>query len=289
MIEAHFSDVVVDYRLPGGLKDRNLHVPDSGSYSTVLPDWQMRKFNFEPRQRRWPSVPATRMMEGLKPGDFMPMNKAAQYWLYELLAWAANYQLPDGEIEYYYTQEFHGPEVRTTKDNPVARVKCTYGSLKWVWEDLVCDHRAFTDGHAPDSSPGHADYILGRNLNGTPFDWKSLITTGNIVKTLGAWSQNPQYMEIEALDMTKPLPSVEWIAQNKPHLIAWATQQTNVKLPDGRWQVSKFPQLKLACREHGLPEAGTPFPVIGINGRNRILKEYIAPVKNGEAYSQYVP
>ncbi len=75
---------------------------------------------------------------------------------------------------------------------------------------------------------------------------------------------------------------------NKPWLIGWATEQTIVKLPDGRWQVSMFPQLKLAQRVWGLPECGTPFPVIG-NGTNLMLKSDLKPVTNGAAYNMYVP
>lgn len=268
--------------------DKELSVPESGEYFFALHDHQLREFNYEPRSLKFPALPSTRMLWGcIKEGDFLPMNKEAQFWLYELLAWATGGRLPDGEIEYYYyTPRFRAEEVRTTKDNPEARVKCTYGSLKWVWEDLLADHRGFTDTHAPDSSPGYADYILGRNLTHPPFKWKSLLTTGNIVKKEGVF--NVDYV-IEALDVTKPMPSVEWVVQNKPWLIGWATQTTNVRIDKSNWVVSKFPQVKLACREHGLPEVGTPFPIIGINNRNRIHKSHVMQIKNGAKYSPYIP
>lgn len=290
MLYADFQDAQVKYKEdnPFRVWDRELRVPDDGGeYFFVLHDWQLKEFGCEPRQRRLDAVPSTRMLWGCKPTDFMPLNKAAQFWLYNLLRWAANGRIPDGEIEYYYTQAFHGPEVRTTKDNPEARVKCTYGSLKWAWEDFVADHRAFTDAHAPDTSPGHADYILGRNLDKPPFQFKSLITTGNIVRKIGSFKE---YYIIEAIDITKPMNSVDWYVKNKPYLINWATEQTNVRMPDKKtWRVSKFPQLKLACRANGLPEIGTPFPTIGPNNQNWIKKTHVEPIKNGINYSPYAP
>lgn len=280
---------------PSGLKDRNLHAPADGNFYQVLHDWQLPGSGGLPRQRQGgyeqpnKAMPSTRMMWGQRPGDFMPMNREWQFWLLELLNWASDGKLPRGEFEYYYVrggEMQNGKIIKTTAKNPEAKVKYTDGSLLSVYEDLISDHRAFTDGHAPES--GFADYVTERNLNAKPYSWKSLHTTGNIVKVLGTWQQNAKYVEIEALDLTKPPPTVEWVIANKPWLIGWATEQTVVKLADGRWQVSKFPQLKIAQRVWGFPECGTPFPVIG-NGTNLMLKTDLRKVNNGETYSPYVP
>ena len=281
------------------LPDRNLRVPLADDFYQVLHDWQSASFGFLPRQKNGEAeqpnkpLPSTRMMwyQKLDPSSngFMPMSREWQFWLLDLLDWASDGKLPRGEFEYYYTRKNemqNGEIIKTTLSNPQARAKYTDGSLLSVYEDLISDHRAFTDGHAPES--GFADYMTGRNLQAQPYQWKSLHATGNIVNVLGTWQTNPKYYIIEALDLTKPPPSVEWVVANKPWLIGWATEQTVVKLTDGRWQVSRFPQIKTAQRVFGYPECGTPFPVIG-NGSNLMLKTDLMAIKNGKVYSPYVP
>ena len=219
----------------------------------------------------------------------MPMSREWQFWLLDLLDWASDGKLPRGEFEYYYTRKDEMQNgVMTITSQPLvsSRIKYTDGSLLSVYEDMIANHRAFTDGNAPES--GYADYVTGRNLNAQPYRWKSLQSTGNIVNVLGVWSQNPNFYVIESLDLTKPPPSVNWVLANKPYLIGWATEQTVVQLADGRWQVSHWPQIKTAQRVWGLPESGIPFPIIG-NGKDLMSKTDLKKVANGAAYSPYVP
>ena len=280
---------------PVGLKDTGLHVPADGNFYQVLHDWQLAGSGGLPRQRQGgyeqpnKAMPSTRMMWGQRPYDFMFMSRDWQVWLLDLLNWASNEKLPRGTFEYYYTRkdEMQNGEMTITSQPLVSsRIKYTDGSLLSVYEDLISNHRAFTDGHAPES--GFADYVTGRNLNANPYQWKSLQTTGNIVNVLGVWQTNPKYYVIEALDLTKPPPSVNWILANRPWLVAWATEQTVVKLADGRWQVSKFPQMKIAQRIWRYPECGVPIPIIG-NGTNLMLRTDLKEVENGSEYSPYVP
>ena len=274
------------------IKDVGLSVPLDGNFYRVMHDWELPEFDYKPRQydpayEQMKPMPSTRMMWDCKPSDFVPLSSEWQFWIYDLLDWASGGQLPKGEIEYYYTIE-RGVVVKSSPSNPYARVKCTYGSLLWVWEDLTANHRAFTDGHAPDS--GFADYVIGRNLSAKPMSWKSLHNTGNIVKVIGS---SGQYKVLETLDMSKPPPELQWVVENKPWLIGWATEQSVYELPrvgnKRSWTVAKFPQLKLACRAHGLPEVGTPFPVVGKYQTNTMLSSHLEMVARGSHYSPYVP
>ena len=60
--------------------------------------------------------------------------------------------------------------------------------------------------------------------NPKPIAWKAISTGGNLVKIVSA----PR--TIEAIDFTKPLPSIDEVWQ-KPWLIHWATEETVDLLP----------------------------------------------------------
>lgn len=180
---------------------------------------------------------------------YIPFPLDWQYWLYDMLAKAIGLPVPSNDLLFAYT-------------------------------DLIANHRAFTDTRAPEN--GYCDYVTGRNMGKKPYEWKTLSTSGNIVKILGG---SGEYYIVEALDLLQPPPG-----DYPMHLIHWATQSTIDPLPrkDGarRWIVSRFPQVKVACRKNNIPENGTPFPLVSYGGTLRIAKRYVEIVA-GE-HSPYV-
>lgn len=284
-IIASFNGVQVEYQKWYTAKDVNLTVPD-GTFGRVLHDFELSEFGFKPRQLAIPNykkvpVPATRMLWGRyndRIYDFVPFAKEWQYWLLDLLDYTTDKRLPRGEVEYYYTVEA-GKEIRGSQ-TPYSFVKYTDGSLLWAYSNLIADHRSFTDTQAPEN--GRADYVTGRNVNSKPYSWKCLVTTGNIVKILGTWGE---HYVIEALDLLKPPPPVEQV-HDKPWLIHWATEQ-GLNQIGSRWTVARYPQVKVACRENGMEESGTPFPVASMGGTNLIKKSHVRIVSG--RYSPYVP
>jgi hypothetical protein len=278
MIEAVFESATgsrrVSYRQRTLPKDEGLTVPAGGDFFRILHDFELSEYNQKPRQLDdgWEqdvptAMPSTRMLWGCRPSDFLPMSREWQIWLYELLKWAVDDRIPAGNM----TQ---------------------IGSLQWAYADLIANHRAFTDQHAPEN--GYADYVTGRNITAKPYEWKCLQTSGNLVKKVSypasatAWFKT-HCIAIEALDPSQPPPKLEWVLKEKPHLIGWATEQSVTKLSNGRWVVSRFPQLKVATRAYGIPEVGTPFPVIGTGGVNFIKKIHVKAIASGAGYSPYVP
>lgn len=298
---SHYKDISYTYSdKPNysavSVRDTLLRVPnDGGTYAFVLHDWQLPEFEYKPRQlvngyEQKKAMPSTRMLWGRDPEgriyDFATFSKEWQFWLLDLIKRTLPSEIPYGEKEYFFDVVYG--RVRIVKEHPYAHLKCTDGSLLQTYTNLVEDHRSFTDTNAPEN--GKTDWVTGRNLNAnTPYMVKCLMTTGNIVKILG--SKNDCYI-IEALDLLKSPPPIDSIL-NKGWLIQWATEQTLVELPPlngkRRWTVSRYPQLKVACRFNNLPEIGTPFGVFSKGGTNLIKKSHVRIMKPDEVYSPYVP
>lgn len=264
----------VAYHKKKKTKDEELTVPEGGDFFRILHDFELHEYNYKPRQfgNGWEqdtptAMPSTRMLWGCRPNDFIPMSREWQIWLYELLNWAVDGRIPAGDMN-------------------------QIGSLQWAYANLIANHRAFTDRHSPED--GFADFVTGRNITAKPYQWKCLHTSGNIVKkvqypvSVDAWVRT-NCIAIEALDLRLPPPKLEWLLKEKPHLIGWATEQGVAKLPNGRWVVARFPQLKVAARVNGIPEVGTPFPVVGVGGVNFIKKSHVSAIASGANYSPYVP
>jgi len=278
MIEAIFdsssSTALCQYRQISPPADENLIVPRDGEYFRILHDFELDEYKYKPRQfnpgweQQTPTaVPSTRMMWGCRPSDFVPMKREWQFWLYELLEWASDRLIPRGDMN-------------------------EINSLSWAYANLIANHRAFTDQHAPEN--GFADYVTGRNEAAKPYEWKSLHATGNIVKRIShpasatAWHRTNCYA-IEALNLSKPPPKLGYLLDKTPYLIGWATEQGVTQLPDGQWVVSRFPQLRVPLSAAKFPEVGTPFPVVSRDGVNYIKKTHVVRINNGVKYSPYVP
>ena len=283
-ISASYSDKTVGYsEKPTATtpKDVGLRVPNEGDFAFIVHDFDIQllsEFHLKPRQylpsyEQKKPMPATRQLWGcqkLRYSDFIPLAKDWQFFLYDLLGWAIDYKIPEGSMS-------------------------DVGTQKWAYADFIADHRAFTDQHAPDTEDRlFADYVLGRNLNNpVPYMFKCLVTTGNIVRRITPPSsmtnaQMGMNYPIEALDLSKPAPSLQWVLTHKPYLIHWATEQGISQLPDGRYTVARFPQLKVAARKFGLSEVGTPYPLVSWGGWNMIRKSDVRRVGNGYKYSPYV-
>ena len=285
---AQFGDRQAEYATKFLPRDVNLTVPAEGRYGRVLHDWELPEFEYKPRQLAVPkyqkvAVPSTRMLWGRHGGriyDFVSFSREWQEWLLKLLDHTTDYRLPRGTVEHYMTYDEFNNEIRGAK-TPHSFVKYTDGSLMQAYSSLVADHRSFTDTQAPENN--RADYVTERNLTRPPYSWKCLTTSGNIVKILGVWGE---HYVIEALDLLKPPPPVEEV-HDKPWLIHWATEQGLTEVGLRRWTVARYPQIKVACRENGMEESGTPFPLASMGGTNLIKKVHVR-IETGR-YSPYVP
>ena len=157
-------------------------VPDDGNkYWFGLHDFQTDEWRHKPRSivlkyRKNPplcALPETIPMLGCKPNDFYPLSREWQEFWFALLERAA-----DGFM--------------------------TSDELIDAWKNLVADHRAFTDGHAPQN--GFIDYITGENLGSSkgPIQMKCLSTGGNLFKQK---VRRGSIIDVETLDVTMPPPT----------------------------------------------------------------------------------
>jgi len=149
----------------------------------------------------------------------------------------------------------------------------TGGQYHTAWGDITAERKAFIFHGI---THGYTDYITGVNLsNNDPMKQKGLLMGGSLVKRKYGGV-------IEALDLSQPPPTVQWLLQ-RPWLWGWATViEGRNKNTDGTWPVSKWPQLK------PFGGWGVPYLIIGPNGENKVHIEDLIPLKNGTVYSPYV-
>jgi len=146
--------------------------------------------------------------------------------------------------------------------------------LKAAWASLTANARALTDQHAVQN--GYADYVLGKNLTAPPMSIKCLTMGGNLLKWTGEFSGG-KYV-VEALDASKDPPMVIDVWE-KWWLVHWCTESTVLPLPGRRYQVGRFPQLE---------PFGCPFPFITMTGRNKIERNRVEAIGQGNLYTPYV-
>lgn len=200
--------------------------------------------------------------------DYVSLPDNWQWFLWNWWDYNSQYRLPRGRIEGFYT--------RPGNERTFART--TPGSLTNVYVDMVEAHRAFTEAGSPEG--GFRDVVTGRNLEFKKnYQWLFNPTGGATVKVrrvLGA------YYEVEALDVLKPPPTVEYLAA-RPWLYFWCTQY-------GKFTGStRFPQIKNANEINALPPAGISAPFMSIGGTVRVLQKSCVPLQNGAEYSPYNP
>lgn len=250
--------------------DENLRVPDVGQFAQ-LKHWN--ELGKGDNKNEFPEMftPTDGILlrdpEG-REYSYVQMPDNWQWFLWSFWDWASGYKLPRGKVEGYYQRPGN---LRTF-------AKTTPGSLTYVYVDMVEAHRAFTEAASPEA--GARDVVTGRNLhNSKPYEWLFNSTGGAMVKVLRTIGQ---YYEIEALDVLKPPPSIEYVVK-RPWLYFWCTQW-------GKYSGStRFPQIKNANAVHGLPPVGIPSPLMSKGGTIRVLKSSCNVLKNGVAWTPYKP
>jgi len=161
---------------------------------------------------------------------------------------------------------------------------------KEAWESFTADTRAITDKHAAEN--GYINFPSGRNLNDPygkgPMQFKELAFGGNILRIIG---ETDSTYFVEAFDPTKPAPTLEWVLENKPYLIQWATTTQCYRIND-RWDgvesAKHFPQIRDAQNNR----TGTPFLLFGLNGKIEFWKSHatkkcldLVRIESGTKYS----
>jgi hypothetical protein len=273
--------------------DEVLRTPKVGQAAIVVHDADPQLdywFEGKPRQKRpdfeqdKDPMPATRPVRGLpiKPSGFVSMRDDWQMRQFELMQWAAGGRMTMGEpIKWFLVQEKEKRKY-VPKGTIGALPEYPPDTLMGAWHYLFRDHAVYTDANSYDTfSDQRWDAVQNINPAGKPYCQKELIMTGNAVQLKGK-SPVPGYHQIDALDGTKPAPPLEWILEHKPHCILALTEQGITKLPDGRWNVSRFWHLEAAG-------VGTPIFLLAKQDSLLIRKEYVRLIGNDEAYSPYVP
>ena len=249
---------------------RVLRVPSTGTFVQVKHDWETEHWSNKPRgvtvyglkfnsttgmyegmpsDNPFATLPDTVPMPGLKSqGDFMPMNEEVQNFWFDLMSLAAE-------------NTWGFPE------------------LSMAWLNTTQDGKAMTDDHSwshnesnnTDLTKMFREYITGRNLTTNMKDMaiKSLHMGGNIAKVIG--TDTAGNWLIETLDFSH-LPDAEE-AWSKPWLTPWLTQTAVNPTRAVDW-----PQLG---------EYGVPFPLVGIDGVNKLPKSWAKPISNGVEYNPY--
>jgi len=286
------------------LIDKTLRVPDTGEWYQIMHDAERLGF---PRQKftTYPNreIPATMMLwafRKLPTSDFYPVHKSWQERTYELFRFMVGNKPADGQIIGWWINDPKqaGKKVMVEAGTPYSFPEYEAGSLKEAYQKFISNHVALTDNWAFNTEGFWGrDYVCNMNTN-NPNNWrmKGLNFTGNIVRKIENQPTDivDAHMAIETLDYAQPAPPLDWILTNKPHLIWWTTAQggMNQELTPingtRRWTVSRWPHLKVVCRQYGLPETGTPYFAIGKDGYNLIEKSVVKRIQNGQAYSPYV-
>jgi len=198
--------------------------------------------------------------------DYVEMPESWQWFFWNFWDWASQGVLPKGKIESFYTRP----------NNERVFAKTTPGSLTYVYVDMVEAHRAFTEAGSPEA--GNKDVVTGRNLGAKKsYQWLFNPTCGAMLKVTRDMGK---YYEVEALDVLKPPPSIQYVVE-RPWLYFWCTQW-------GKYTGStRFPQIKNANEVNGLPSAGIPSPLMSKGGRLMILKESCNLMTNGSPWTPY--
>ena len=264
-------------------KDEGLRVPSVGRYVQILHDWVVYDGVTRQIAQGNPLYPVPAVVNknwGILTKyndvvyDYVPMPDEWQWFLWDLFNWGSGYKLPIGRIESFYT--------KTTNSGIWANT--TKGSLTSVYVTMIEKSRSHSDSYPPEV--GARDVVTRRNLlNPRNYEWLCRPTTGQLGKIKADLGSE---WELETLDITKPPPPVEGLAQ---HLFGWATEITTVKLPDSRYVVSDYAFIDQALKvvNPDSPRTGTPIPFISKGGSIRIKKSVCGLLENGASWSPYVP
>lgn len=278
------------------LFDEGFRVPDDGyQYGQLLHDVDVLGM---PRQHqpgysnKKDAMPATRKLRPYNYNgqviEYEDLPPAWHWWIYNFFDHVTGGKLPRGRIEYFYILNSKKEQViiPQSEASRYATVYCEYtpGSLLWAYGNYIQKSRAFTDGQPPEI--GRYDAVTNRNPGARPYQWNcAVVTTGNIMRILGSWDK---YYRAQTYKLNDPPPAFDQ-ALGEPWRLHAATEQTTVKLPNGRYVVSRFPQLRKPLGLWGHPQIGTPHPVITMTGETFVEKKWIRMLQPGERYSMYEP
>jgi len=286
-------------------RDTGLTVPADGKrYGIVLPDYESIEYDYQPRQiaggNTFPdyAVPATEKGRPKFEGqnyEYINLPPVWHGWLHGLFDHVTEGRLPRGKIEYFYTEKIIDKvkvetripwEERERYDKyGTIYAKFTPGSLMFAYGDFIKISRAITDGHPVERN--RFDAVTNRNPGQDPYQWNcAIVLRNNLVRLLGT---DDKYWAVETYNFSKSPPTYEQALQ-EPWRLHWATEQTTVKLPNGTWVISGWPQLE-ACLDllppYNFPKLGTPYPYGTRDGISYIEKRSIKLVDNGARYSPY--
>ncbi len=273
---ARYDDVQVQYKedvTPAEYKrlDEDLIVPTDGGRYVRLKHWD--ELGRGDNEDEYPEMitPGVGLLLRDPNGRAYDYVSLPDHWLWFYWDWwkhDSQNRLPEGKIEGFYK--------RPGNERTFART--TPGSLTYVYVDMLEAHRFLTE--AGSAEGGFRDPVTKRNMD-FPINMKVLFnpTGGAMVKVkrvLGA------YYELEALDVLKPPPTVEYLAA-RPWLYFWCTQY-------GKFTGStRFPQIKNANEVHNLPPAGISAPLMSIGGTIKVLKTACVPLVPGQPWTPYKP
>lgn len=251
--------------------DQNLRVPTDGGRYVQVKHWNELP-NGGDNVKAYPEI--IDKSDGILTVDpngrdyaYAELSDSWEWAMWYFWEWAGQKSLPKGRIESYYTRP----------GNTRIFANTTPGSLTYVYVDMMEAHRAFTDAGSPEA--GARDVVTQRNMTARKnIEWLCRPTGGALLKVTKIVGV---YYEIEALDLLKPPPAIDYIA-SRPWLYFWCTQW-------GKYiGSSRFPQIKNAYEIQGLPPAGTPSPLLSLGGTFRIKKssctDFLTP---GQEWTPY--
>jgi hypothetical protein len=309
-------DVILghDHQAGPKLLDRNLRVPETGKFFQVFHPWEQEKHRYLPVQSgpgfEQPriSIPSPVMLWGCRKGptsDYQQIHPTWQERYFELYRFMVGPIPADGKVAYWYTGgEGSKPFKKVPAGTLHANPRFEDGTLLSAYSQVFEDHRASTDGAAYNTENGwYRDVVMKCHLD-NPRTWrmKCLTWSGSAVEKHPnpPGPVAPGYTAIRVWDHNKPAPSLAVLLAPDAPPLWWGIDASPTKLLDGSgnpilkygrptYKASHYPYLKLVCRKYGLPEVGTPFFPIGIDGWNIVRNDDIHPLENGQSYSPYWP
>jgi len=264
--------------LPYVRMDQNLRVPLVGDFIQLKTWDQLGKGdNVKPYPQIFNPGMGLLLRES-KDGVWDPDGKVYEYveledeWLWFLhnfWDWNSQYRLlKNGKIEGTYKRP----------GNFRTFYKTTPGSVLDVYRYMTEAHVWATEGGSREA--GSRDPVMKVNMSAREnikwlFDPMGLGVFKRIGSTGTHWL-------VEAIDVLKPPPTMEHIAQN-PHLMFWCNQW-------GKYSgATRFPQIANANKVVGLSEAGTASPFFSKGGVVAIAKKSCVVLQNGAPWSPYRP
>lgn len=252
-------------------KDQNLRVPDDGyQYVQFRPDWEIypdgATRHTEQDREPYPAIVnkawglITKYQDVEYESEDLPEKWQWLYW--HLFRWSVDNQIPIGKKLGTYQRP--GNERIFTHTTPK--------SLTWYYINFFEAHRFLTEAGSTES--GRHDYVTDRNSLEPPFKLLMRPCILNIARVKKDWWSE---WELEALDVLKDPPPLDWLVQQR-HLLHWANEVHADRT------VSNFPQAE-ACTD--IPGLGTPMLFLSKGASIRIKKSGVRLMQPGQLYDPH--